>query len=380
MIAKKWIKKFLFISILAILSTGLINYVVDPYRIFNTDIVKKPKIKQSKKIRQTKAIRTKDKKPSSIVLGTSRTEMAYDPNHQYFTKPSYNLATPGSSMYESKLNFINALKQGNLKRVLLVADFVMFNSKKQKWISDYETYFEDVDMKKFLFSREVLVDSIMTIKGGEHATIYYENGQTVHNYNLVGILREGGHLKKMKEYENGFYSGYPTNYTYKDTKEKTFPDFEEIVKLCYENDIELDIIFGPNHIRAWESLNYHLGYDKWLNYKKDIVLSVNKIAQQFNKKQFRIMDFAIYHRFTAEKIPTDKSVTMDYHWEHSHYKNALGHLVLDRLEGNSKYIDFGVELNIDNIENHLKQLEIDRHKFIDVEKYQIEVFGELKKQ
>jgi hypothetical protein len=33
---------------------------------------------------------------------------------------------------------------------------------------------------------------------------------------------------------------------------------------------------------------------------------------------------------------------------------------------------------LDNIDEHLKQQEINRHKFIDVEKYQIEVFGKVK--
>ena len=40
--------------------------------------------------------------------------------------------------------------------------------------------------------------------------------------------------------------------------------------------------------------------------------------------------------------------------------------------------DFGVELNLQNIDEHLKQQEINRHKFIDVKKYQIEVFGKIK--
>ncbi len=69
---------------------------------------------------------------------------------------------------------------------------------------------------------------------------------------------------------------------------------------------------------------------------------------------------------------------MKYHWESSHYKNELGKIVLDRLVGNSEYTNFGVELNLDNIDKHLKQQEINRYNFIDVEKYQIEVFGKIK--
>lgn len=69
---------------------------------------------------------------------------------------------------------------------------------------------------------------------------------------------------------------------------------------------------------------------------------------------------------------------MKYYWEASRYKNELGLIALDKLVGDSKFKDFGVELNLDNINEHLKQQEIKRHKFIDVEKYQIEVFGKTK--
>jgi hypothetical protein len=276
------------------------------------------------------------------------------------------------------LNFQYALKQGKLKKVLLVVDYRMFNNKTQKSIQDFETYFDGKNIYTYLFSIDILKDSLLTVKGGENTSIYLENGQREHNHNWKSILKNGGHLETMKKDEEKYYKDYPTNYTYKDTKKKSFPDFEEILKLCYSNNIELDIIFGPSHIRQWESLNYYLGYDKWLQWKKDVVLSVNKIANQKNKKQFRIMDFSVYHNLTAEKIPTDKNTQMKYHWESSHYKNELGLIVLDRLVGDSNFNDFGVELNLQNIDEHLKKQEIKRHKFIDVEKYQIEVFGKVK--
>lgn len=272
-------------------------------------------------------------------------------------------------MYESISYFKYALKQGNLKKVLLVVDYRMFNNKTQKSIQDFETYFDGKNIYSLLFSIDVLKDSLLTIKGGENSSIFLENGQKEHLHNKYNINKNGGHLETMKKYEKNYYKDFQTNYTYKDTKKKSFPDFEEIVKLCYENNIELDIIFGPSHIRQWEALDYYLGYDKWLQWKKDVVLSVNKIAHQQNKKSFRVMDFSVYHNLTAEKVPTDKDTKMKYHWEASHYKNELGPIVLDRLVGDSKFNDFGIELNLQNIDKHLKQQEINRHKFIDVEKY-----------
>jgi hypothetical protein len=376
---EKWIQIVLVLTILCIGFIGIFNYVIDPYKIYNTKYFNFDKIKQPSKIALVKTIKTKEIKPTSISLGTSRTEYGYDPTHKYFIKPSYNLATSGSSVYENMLNFKYALKQGNLKKVLLVVDYRMFNNPTQKNVHDFESYFNDKNIYSLLFSIDVLKDSLLTIKGVENGHTFLDNGQREHNHNWKNILKNGGHLETMKKDEEKYYKDYPVNYRYKDTNKKSFPDFEEIVKLCYENSIELDIIFGASHIRQWEALNYYLGYSKWLQWKKDVVLSVNKIAKQQNKKQFRIMDFSVYHELTAEKIPTDKNTMMKYHWEASHYKNELGLIVLDRLVGDSGYNDFGMELNLQNINEHLKQQEIKRHKFIDVEKYQKEVFGKLKK-
>jgi hypothetical protein len=276
------------------------------------------------------------------------------------------------------LYFKWALKQGNLKKVLLVIDYRMFNVMTQKKVADFETYFDNPNRYKYLLNFDSFKDSLWTLIVNENTSIYLENGQMEHNHNWKNILKNGGHLVSTKKNEKKYYKDYPIDYTYKDIGKSSFPDFENIVELCYEHNIELDIIFGPSHIRQWEALNYYLDYDNWLKWKKDIVISVNKIVRQQNRKQVRIMDFSVYHKLTAEKIPTNKNIQMKYYWEASHYKNELGLIVLDRLNGGKKHLDFGVELNLHNIDNHIKKLKEDRVRYIDIKKYQIEVFGKEK--
>ena len=81
------------------------------------------------------------------------------------------------------------------------------------------------------------------------------------------------------------------------------------------------------------------------------------------------MDFSVYHKLTSEKVPKDRNTQMKYYWEASHYKNELGLIVLDRLIGKSTYKYFGVELNLENINNHLKNQKTKRGMFIDIKKY-----------
>lgn len=353
----------IFLSFLFIIS--FINFFINPYGLFKFDLFNKPKFKQEPVTRIVKASKIYDLKPISIILGNSRAEGGLDPNHNYFIKPSYNAAVSGGSIYEAKKYFEWALEQGRLKKVLLSLDYIMFNTK-EKQTQDFDKYFNKNLKIKYLYSIDTLIDSYDTLVGAEGPnTLYYENGQRLHNYRQAYIDLYGGHMNSFLGNENGYYSSIKTENKYIDTMKNSFTDFEEIINKAYENNIELDIIFSPSHIRQWEALNNQLGIDKWFLWKKDLVKSVDKIAKQYNKKTFRIMDFSVYHPLTAETIPIDKNIYMKYYWESSHYKNELGLIVLDRLIDKSPFKDFGVELNILNIDNHLENLKKDRLKFLD---------------
>ena len=205
-----------------------------------------------------------------------------------------------------------------------------------------------------------------------------ENGQRDWYFNQENIDKQGGHLKVMNKDEKDYYrnSNYKFNSNiYQDTQKSSFEDFRKILELCYQNNIKLDIVFGPSHIRQWEAYDYYQDIETWYKWKKDVVLFVEKIADEQEKTPYRIMDFSVYHELTAETVPTNPKEKMKYHWEASHYKKELGDIVLDRLLDISPYKDFGVELNIQNIDNHIQNLREDRVKFIDTEAYRKEVFS-----
>lgn len=372
----KWIKIFFGLSLFVVLFVGGVNYIVDPYGIYKTNIfLNKPE--QHKNIRLAKVVKVEEFKPVSISLGTSRTEYGYDPNHQYFSKPSYNLAVGGASLYENRLYLEHAIKQGNLKEVILVADWIMFNAPKMTKSYDFEDSFNIENIYKQLFSVDLFRSSLNTIIKQKVKSSYLENGQEDWYINQENIDKQGGHLKVMNQDEKGYYRNSKYNFNsniYQDTKKDSFEDFKKILELCYQNNIKLDIVFGPSHIRQWEAYDYYQDIETWYKWKKDVVLFVAKIADEQEKTPYRIIDFSVYHELTAETVPTNPKEKMKYHWEASHYKKELGDIVLDRLLDISPYKDFGVELNIQNIDNHIQNLREDRVEFIDTEAYIKEVF------
>ncbi|MGJ0312873.1 hypothetical protein [Aliarcobacter cryaerophilus] len=370
-----WIKVLLSLILIIVFSVCLINYIVDPYNLYKTNLFKN-KPKEFEYMRLIKAINIEKIKPISIVLGTSRAEMAIDPDHEYFIKPSYNLANAGSTMYETKYYLKEAILQGKLKKVLLVADWRMFNDVSMKKVIDFETYFENRNIYKYLLNYKVFQDSLFTIKNKNIVSLYNNNGQMKEDYLNKIVLSNGGHYKTMIKEEKNYYKELSDNNLYKDTQKSSLLDFIEILELCYKNDIELDIVFGPSHIRQWEAFDYYKDYETLLTWKKDLVEIVQKVANKFNNIPFRIVDFAVYNEYTSEKIPTEENQSMVYHYEGSHYKPKLGEMLLKSLSSGDYHNNFGVELNNNNIDSHLQKLKEDRNKFINTKEYRKEVFGE----
>lgn len=373
---KFWVKIVIASFLSLIFLVCAINYIVDPYGIYNTKFIKN-KPAAGKHMRIVKAVKTEEIKPVSITLGTSRTEVGVNPNHEYFLQPAYNLALSGGTLYESKLYLKNAIKQGTLKQALLIADWRMFNEINMRKAPDIDNYFKPMLKYTYLLNYKTLKDSYFTLKNKNLKEQHYENGQMDNFYLTTYIDTSGGHLKIMNNDEKVYYLHFTKDNTYKDTKRDSFNDFEEILELCHKNNITLDIVFGPSHIRQWESFDYHLGIENFYDWKKKVVLETEKVANKYKNKPFRIVDFSIYHELTAEEVPTKPEVKMEYHFEGSHYKERLADIMLDRLYGSSKYTDFGVVINSKNIDTHIQKLREDRVKFIDTKAYRKEVFGEL---
>ncbi len=370
-----WVKILVLSLLLLFIVISSINFIADPYNLYRTNFFPN-KPKEATQARLIKALELKQIKPISIVIGTSRADLGINPDHEYFQKPSYNSSIPGSSIYEIKFYVEEAIKLGNLKQILFVVDWRMFNDYMKK-AEDFESYFNNFNPYRYLINLKSLEDSYFTIKNQKMKSIYLKNGFLEDSHMLISVKHFGGHLEFMKREDKFYYSFFPTaNNLYKDTKKDSFSDFKNILKMCYDNNIKVDIVFGPSHIRQWEALNYYHDISVWYDWKKDVVLSVEKIAEEENKKAFRVFDFSVYHELTSEDVPTDPEKYMKYHWESSHYKKELGDIVLDRLLDISPYKDFGVELNIQNIDNHLQKLREDRIKFIDTNAYKKEVFGE----
>jgi len=357
---------------------AICNYLIDPFNFYNHSFVNITKTQEINQLRLSKAIMADKINPASIILGSSRAEFGYDPDHRYFLQPAYNLSTGGSSMYELTKYLKYAIDQGNLKQVLLIADYINFNSNEQQKVPDFDEYFEDRNLIKYLFSLKTFENSVLTLLGKRQKklSIYNKNGQREKTHNSRNLRNFGGQLRKVFT-QATYFNGFDNNDHYRDTQRSSFQDFEEFLKLCYLNEIDLKIVFGPNHVLHWEAFDYSIGLDKWYNWKKEVIDTTHGIANNSNKTPYEIYDFSLYNPYTLEELPVNKTDEMEMHWELNHYKSELGDMVLDDLTTGDKKL--GIKVTQNNMENHILNQKKNREKYIRTEQYRGLVLQQRKK-
>ena len=187
---KKWTFSFLFATIFIILFVATFNYIVDPYRIYDTNIFKN-KPKEDLQARFAKVLRIQQLKPTSIFLGNSRPQRSFDSAHKYFTQPAFNAAISGSNLNEAKAYLKWAIRQGNLKQVLLIFDDKTMLGMRNK-TDDFEEYFKNPKVYKYkiLFSLQMLRDSIDTVKKRKQTPLFEPDGRRTEASLLLQILHK----------------------------------------------------------------------------------------------------------------------------------------------------------------------------------------------
>ncbi|CAN7386462.1 hypothetical protein LJR220_003438 [Bradyrhizobium sp. LjRoot220] len=99
--------------------------------------------------------------------------------------------------------------------------------------------------------------------------------------------------------------------------------------------------------------------DRYAFWQKELVRINEQEAARAGRKPLPLWDFSDANSITREAVPAPADLTpMRWFWEYSHYRNAAGNLILDRVLGHDRRqlslpADFGVRLTGENIDAHL---------------------------
>jgi hypothetical protein len=342
----------LFVAMLCTALAGF-NALIDPYGYFDP-----PKISGVNELPLgfnhrpllAKSLAVSERRPATIILGNSRAEAAYDPQHPAITlQPAYNLAIGGAGLSMLRRYFLEALAAGGLRQVILALDLTLFDPAANAADPSLDAVLlTDATGKPAGDAREWRRLAFILLSGTTSSdswwsythqrkpvAIYSRSGLREEAYDLAQVAREGGPRQASLRVEASFLAG-----TLRDVESASFrasygatlAALQEIVDLSAQRGIQLKLIINPIHARQNYALDAAGLWPLYENWKRDLVSA----AQNSPRPELvSLWDFSSVSSCTAENLPTDANAasTMRWYRESSHFRRVLGNRVLDRVYG-----------------------------------------------
>ena len=351
-----------------------INLFVNPYGYFDT-----PKIAGinefalgfNHRLPLAKALAVDHLRPATIVIGNSRAETGYDPDHRAFgDRPAYNLAFGGANIQTVRRYVLEALASGRLRHVVLALDFSMFDPSVWKEEADSEVLLTDNaghwrgawhEGKRFatiLLSGTALSDSWWSLAHQRKPVARYQpSGLRNDAADLDQVMREGGHHDAALRAESSFLAASLRGLGSaqgSETYRRALAQLHDIVAVTDARGIRLTLVFNPVHARQnylFEAAGLWPAYEQW---KADMLAAAGRA------KGSVLWDFSAVSPCTTESLPPrgDTMARMRWYRETSHFRPALGNKVLDRIGGlgpDAECPDFGEVLVIETLPHSLAE-------------------------
>ena len=337
-----FVKKFFIYSVSGVLFILFLNFIVDPFDMHSLTLYQGfNHAKQNTAERLTVALNLTQKKPKTIVLGTSRVKAFTQKDLIEITNEEevYNAGFAGAGFDEMYYYFLHALHvQPDLKKVILGIDLFSFNEKRKPQ-PDFsrdrlqKKGFRFKDFKDCLFSYNSLAASCRSL---------YESSFSRYKSNPILEMGEKNYLAQML--------GSVENYKDYRLDQAKIKQFESIVALCKEKGIELKVFICPVKAMYWE-FYFQNGLWKPLEQLKRQLCSTHPI-----------WDFSGYNSITTETLD---SGAIPLYAECSHFTSYVSRLLLKRMYSQPSSIDsIGHLLTPDTVEEALTVILDDRLEWV----------------
>jgi hypothetical protein len=335
-------RRFLLVWLLfaACLATaiGLLNAVIDPYRILNWIHIpgvnaRKPEIYSH--LRTAKAYAVRDVRPAAIILGNSRVEAGIDPAHAAWgVGPVYNLGLAGANIYEALRYLQHAHALAPVRRAAIGVDVGMFSRFHRPDFDEarlavdaggVRSPFPWPDLARNVFSVDASSSAVATILGQHRDDLrdYRRDGMREQAPEWIRLVRHGhrpAFIDTLRQPPEPISA-------------VAYEHFAELLRFCRSKGIDLRLFMSPSHAWDMERIRAAGGWAELEDWKRRIVAALDAEAASAGREPFPIWDFSGYNEVTTETIPArgDKATRMVWYWEASHYTKATGDRVLSKI-------------------------------------------------
>lgn len=359
-----YLKRLLFaIAGLAAL-VALVNAFIDPYGMFhiaNIPGLNEIKSQASQRGAVYKRVAAERVRPNGLVLGNSRAEIGFDPEHPAWpgdARPAFNLALPGTGPDAAFSQLHQALVYSRPRVVILGLDFLDFRIGPQAGVQNSRspsTWLDFVgEYGSALLSLNALGDSILTLRdqGNPYATRLTDRGFNPMQDYVAIAKQEGYHaLFRQRDLENArtYLRGPKTVFLPDGKPASEFDTVRKIIALAKQRGIKLHLLIYPYHVHSlilFERSGLWPAFEAW---KTELVkmITVSDTAV--------LWDFSGPSSYSLEPVPPAGNLrqAMHWYWEAGHFKKSLGDILLEQMFNHpadgSRPNKVGIRLTADNL-------------------------------
>lgn len=361
----RYLKSLALSVVAALLLLAGINVFMNPYGYFDTPKI--PGINElalgfNHRLPLAKALAVDHLRPAAIIIGNSRAETGYDPEHRAFSsdRPAFNLALGGANIQTARRYILETIAAGRLRHVVLALDFSMFDPSVWKPEAESEVLLTDADglrrgawhegkrLATILLSATALADSSWSLTHQRRPVAkYLPSGLRDDAADLDQVMREGGHHNASVKAESSFLAVALRDLESPDGRDKyqrAMQELASIAAVARDRGIRVTLVLNPIHARQnylFRAAGLWPAYEQW---KRDL------FAASAEGKDIELWDFSGASRCSSEPLPgvNDTVARMRWYRETSHFRRVLGDKVLDRISGHggdADCPDFGDRLS-----------------------------------
>lgn len=394
--------KWLFCTfITVIISTAIINYIIDPYSIFRTLPIQglnTSKPATSSRTALAKAYMINDFNAETLIVGTSSFDVGIDPQSSYLPdhfRPAFNLAIPGAGVYKQFRYIQHAVSQYKPKLIIMSLEFQNFlyednnphNNISDLSIKSYEnrlnvTYTGELNSEKYyqyikdfsasLLSITATLDSLHTILAGDTQWIT-QSGLSSGFTRFGKEITSKGHYSVFRDVLNNHMTSIAGKKISRISP--SIRALKDTIRFCQKNNIELILILPPYHVFVYQAWDYHNIWAEF-EYWKQLVLQTTEAVRNEHSSNVSILDFATYNEYTMENVPPklNNKMKMNWFWEPLHFKKTLGDMVIESIFKSFSNDDlFGISLENTNFCDHIRNNRGQKNLYVESNREQVEL-------
>jgi len=303
----------------------------------------------------------------TILFGSSRTEVGFDPQHPILSpQPVYNAALSGTSMLELHQLYEFARAHNALTTILFALDFHLF-AERRGFGDDYEAsriaggrpeiiyHFDNLLSHRALTAT---IDSLKRMLRGAPSN-YDEYG-----FRRTGLAESRKNTMEMSALRLRHFYSAPDLFGDFRLSEARLADFSALVRRESVGNQVIVILIPPVHALLLETIHAAGLWEDFARFKRELA--------ELDDAGVLVFDFTGYNQYTTEPLPIEHpDASMQWYWEPSHFRKELGDLALS-IAFSAHWTDppvlaptsFGQRLTPEMIEAQLARIDAEREAWL----------------